>query len=128
MCISALTHPVPLDSAEGGCFLKPVGKKTWETLVQEDTDMQWRKKVMEVRQEDSFEEDCLFKPPDVLMKRLSLLQMFEYYKERTPGSEIEEKTVPIVWVCRVESISQLSSDHCSLKLTDTSCVQPYANI
>lgn len=23
--------------------------------------------------------------------------MFEYYKERTPGSEIEEKTIPIVW-------------------------------
>ncbi|KAF9364013.1 hypothetical protein BGX34_002776 [Mortierella sp. NVP85] len=56
--------------AEGGCFLKPAGKKTWETLVQEGIDMQWRKKVME---------------------------MFEYYKERTPGSEIEEKTVPIVW-------------------------------
>ncbi|KAG0239206.1 hypothetical protein BGX31_002981 [Mortierella sp. GBA43] len=56
--------------AEGGCFLKPAGKKTWESLVQEGTDMQWRKKVME---------------------------MFEYYKERTPGSEIEEKTVPIVW-------------------------------
>ncbi|KAK3844161.1 MAG: glycosyltransferase family 20-domain-containing protein [Linnemannia gamsii] len=56
--------------AEGGCFLKPVGKTTWENQFQEGTDMQWRKKVME---------------------------MFEYYKERTPGSEIEEKTVPIVW-------------------------------
>ncbi|KAF9917331.1 hypothetical protein FBU30_000800 [Linnemannia zychae] len=56
--------------AEGGCFLKPAGKTTWENQFQEGTDMQWRKKVME---------------------------MFEYYKERTPGSEIEEKTVPIVW-------------------------------
>ncbi|OAQ30508.1 glycosyltransferase family 20 protein [Linnemannia elongata AG-77] len=56
--------------AEGGCFLKPAGKSTWENQFQEGTDMQWRKKVME---------------------------MFEYYKERTPGSEIEEKTVPIVW-------------------------------
>ncbi|KAF9134720.1 hypothetical protein BGW39_006143 [Mortierella sp. 14UC] len=56
--------------AEGGCFLRPVGKTTWEDQFQEGTDMQWRKKVME---------------------------MFEYYKERTPGSEIEEKTVPIVW-------------------------------
>ncbi|KAF9909727.1 hypothetical protein BX616_011074 [Lobosporangium transversale] len=55
--------------AEGGCFLKPAGKKTWETQVQEG-DTQWRKKVME---------------------------MFEYYRERTPGSEIEEKTIPIVW-------------------------------
>lgn len=25
------------------------------------------------------------------------MEMFEYYKERTPGSEIEEKTIPIVW-------------------------------
>ncbi|KAG0326717.1 hypothetical protein BGZ99_009115 [Dissophora globulifera] len=56
--------------AEGGCFLKFAGKSSWENQVQEGTDMQWRKKVME---------------------------MFEYYKERTPGSEIEEKTVPIVW-------------------------------
>ncbi|KAF9962765.1 hypothetical protein BGZ65_008050 [Modicella reniformis] len=29
--------------------------------------------------------------------RDSLDNMFEYYKERTPGSEIEEKTIPIVW-------------------------------
>ncbi|KAF9195349.1 hypothetical protein BGZ50_004725 [Haplosporangium sp. Z 11] len=56
--------------AEGGCFLKLAGKSTWEDQVQQGTDMQWRKKVME---------------------------MFEYYKERTPGSEIEEKSVPIVW-------------------------------
>ncbi|KAF9573378.1 hypothetical protein EC968_008648 [Mortierella alpina] len=56
--------------AEGGCFLKLAGSSTWENQVQEGSDMQWRKKVME---------------------------MFEYYKERTPGSEIEEKTVPIVW-------------------------------
>ncbi|KAF8936933.1 trehalose phosphate synthase subunit [Dissophora ornata] len=56
--------------AEGGCFLKPAGKTAWESQVQDGTDMQWRKKVME---------------------------MFEYYKERTPGSEIEEKTIPIVW-------------------------------
>ncbi|KAG0207707.1 hypothetical protein BGX28_001104 [Mortierella sp. GBA30] len=56
--------------AEGGCFLKLAGKTVWENQVQEGSDMQWRKKVME---------------------------MFEYYRERTPGSEIEEKTVPIVW-------------------------------
>ncbi|KAF9580056.1 threalose-6-phosphate phosphatase [Lunasporangiospora selenospora] len=56
--------------AEGGCFLKFAGTTTWESQVEEGSDMQWRKKVME---------------------------MFEYYKERTPGSEIEEKTVPIVW-------------------------------
>ncbi|KAG0231359.1 hypothetical protein BGW41_002225 [Actinomortierella wolfii] len=55
--------------AEGGCFLRAPGKKEWDTQVQ-DIDMNWRKKVME---------------------------MFEYYKERTPGSEIEEKTVPLVW-------------------------------
>ncbi|KAG0076071.1 hypothetical protein BGZ93_002644 [Podila epicladia] len=56
--------------AEGGCFLKPPGKSTWDCQIQEGSDMQWRKKVME---------------------------MFEYYKERTPGSEIEEKSVPLVW-------------------------------
>ncbi|KAF9205719.1 hypothetical protein BGZ49_003654 [Haplosporangium sp. Z 27] len=56
--------------AEGGCFLKHVGRSTWENQVQEGNDMQWRKKVME---------------------------MFTYYKERTPGSEIEEKSVPLVW-------------------------------
>ncbi|KAF9338243.1 hypothetical protein BG006_007728 [Podila minutissima] len=56
--------------AEGGCFLKPPGKSTWDCQIQEGSDMQWRKKVME---------------------------MFEYYKERTPGSEIEEKCVPLVW-------------------------------
>ncbi|ORZ06105.1 glycosyltransferase family 20-domain-containing protein [Lobosporangium transversale] len=56
--------------AEGGCFLKHAGKSTWEDQVQQGNDVQWRGKVME---------------------------MFEYYKERTPGSEIEEKSVPIVW-------------------------------
>ncbi|KAF9204226.1 hypothetical protein BGZ49_005568 [Haplosporangium sp. Z 27] len=56
--------------AEGGCFLKFPGKLNWESQFQEGSDMNWRKKVME---------------------------MFEYYKERTPGSEIEVKTVPIVW-------------------------------
>ncbi|KAF9170844.1 hypothetical protein BGX21_008730 [Mortierella sp. AD011] len=56
--------------AEGGCFLKFPGKSNWESQLQEGTDMPWRKKVME---------------------------MFEYYKERTPGSEIEVKTIPIVW-------------------------------
>ncbi|KAF9321645.1 hypothetical protein BG003_000528 [Podila horticola] len=56
--------------AEGGCFLKLPGKSTWDCQIQEGSDMQWRKKVME---------------------------MFEYYKERTPGSEIEEKSVPLVW-------------------------------
>ncbi|KAF9356901.1 hypothetical protein BGX26_004576 [Mortierella sp. AD094] len=56
--------------AEGGCFLRHAGRPTWENQVQEGSDMQWRKKVME---------------------------MFKYYKERTPGSEIEEKSVPLVW-------------------------------
>ncbi|KAG0086829.1 hypothetical protein BGZ93_007155 [Podila epicladia] len=56
--------------AEGGCFLKFAGKAAWEDQIQEGSNMQWREKVME---------------------------MFEYYMERTPGSEIEEKSVPIVW-------------------------------
>ncbi|KAF8979752.1 hypothetical protein BGZ46_005093 [Entomortierella lignicola] len=56
--------------AEGGCFLKFPGKLNWESQFQEGSDMNWQRKVME---------------------------MFEYYKERTPGSEIEVKTVPIVW-------------------------------
>ncbi|KAF8926708.1 hypothetical protein BGZ58_010969, partial [Dissophora ornata] len=53
-----------------GCFLRYAGKSVWEDQVQQGSDMQWRKMVME---------------------------MFEYYKERTPGSEIEEKSVPLVW-------------------------------
>lgn len=36
-------------SAEGGCFLKPAGKSTWESQIPEGSDMQWRKKVMEVK-------------------------------------------------------------------------------
>lgn len=39
-------------SAEGGCFLKPAGKSTWESQIQEGSDMQWRKKVMEVKCHD----------------------------------------------------------------------------
>ncbi|KAF9580263.1 hypothetical protein BGW38_003163, partial [Lunasporangiospora selenospora] len=61
--------------AEGGCFLKRHGPGSqWENQVTQSSQngevAQWRKKVME---------------------------MFEYYKERTPGSEIEEKNVPLVW-------------------------------
>ncbi|KAG0237579.1 hypothetical protein BGX31_003536 [Mortierella sp. GBA43] len=56
--------------AEGGCFLKYAGRTVWEDQTQQGNDMQWRKKVME---------------------------MFQYYKERTPGSEIEEKSIPLVW-------------------------------
>lgn len=36
-------------SAEGGCFLKLPGKSTWDCQIQEGSDMQWRKKVMEVK-------------------------------------------------------------------------------
>ncbi|KAI8925405.1 glycosyltransferase family 20-domain-containing protein [Entophlyctis helioformis] len=56
-------------SAENGCFIKYAGRNKWETLLQ-DQDLSWRKKVLEV---------------------------FDYYTDRTPGSHIEQREVSLVW-------------------------------
>ncbi|KAL2917611.1 Trehalose-6-P synthase/phosphatase complex subunit [Polyrhizophydium stewartii] len=56
-------------SAENGCFIKFADKSRWEAVLQ-DQDFSWRKKVLEV---------------------------FEYYTDRTPGSYIEQKEIGVVW-------------------------------
>ncbi|TPX57980.1 hypothetical protein PhCBS80983_g03460 [Powellomyces hirtus] len=55
--------------AENGCYLKYANKNTWETMLP-DHDLSWRKQVMEI---------------------------FEYYTDRTPGSYIEQKEIGMVW-------------------------------
>ncbi|KAJ3125336.1 hypothetical protein HK098_000343 [Nowakowskiella sp. JEL0407] len=55
--------------AENGCFVKFANKTRWESMLPE-TDLSWKKKVLEV---------------------------FEYYTDRTPGSFIEQKDCSVVW-------------------------------
>ncbi|KAJ3150721.1 hypothetical protein HDU86_006338 [Geranomyces michiganensis] len=55
--------------AENGCFLKYANRNSWETMLP-DHDLSWRKQVMEI---------------------------FEYYTDRTPGSYIEQKEIGMVW-------------------------------
>ncbi|KAI9017165.1 glycosyltransferase family 20-domain-containing protein [Gaertneriomyces semiglobifer] len=55
--------------AENGCFLKYANRSTWETLLP-DLDLSWRERVLEI---------------------------FEYYQDRTPGSYIEQKEIGMVW-------------------------------
>ncbi|KAJ3415746.1 hypothetical protein HDV05_004210 [Chytridiales sp. JEL 0842] len=56
-------------SAENGTFLLYANKNKWETLLS-DQDLSWRKQVLDI---------------------------FEFYTDRTPGSYIEQKEVGIVW-------------------------------
>lgn len=56
-------------SAENGCFLKHAGRHKWEAMLH-DHNLQWRKNVLEI---------------------------FEYYTDRTPGSFIESKEVNLAW-------------------------------
>lgn len=56
-------------SAEHGCFIRKPRTDDWENLA-EQTDMRWQKEVMEV---------------------------FQYYTERTQGSFIERKRVALTW-------------------------------
>jgi trehalose-phosphatase len=60
-------------SAENGCFLREPDQTTWQAILTEH-DTTWQAKVMEI---------------------------FEYYSERTPGSLIEKKDVSIVWHYRM---------------------------
>lgn len=85
--------------------MKHANKTVWEEQTQQGNDMQWRKKVMEVKGvlfiTKGISNDMDQKDADRLpwyMFFFGPVQMFEYYKERTPGSEIEEKSIPIVWV------------------------------
>ncbi|EGF78115.1 hypothetical protein BATDEDRAFT_90772 [Batrachochytrium dendrobatidis JAM81] len=55
--------------AENGSFIKYSDRSKWEIVLQ-DQDFSWRKKVLEV---------------------------FEYYTDRTPGSFIEQKEIGILW-------------------------------
>ncbi|ODQ67122.1 phosphatase subunit of the trehalose-6-phosphate synthase/phosphatase complex [Nadsonia fulvescens var. elongata DSM 6958] len=56
-------------SAEHGCFMKGVGQETWENLA-EKTDMSWQNDVLDV---------------------------FNYYTERTQGSHVERKRIALTW-------------------------------
>lgn len=55
--------------AENGCFLKYADTDIWESMVGDD-DLSWRESVLEI---------------------------FEYYTDRTPGSYIEQKEIAVVW-------------------------------
>ncbi|KAI8394303.1 glycosyltransferase family 20-domain-containing protein [Radiomyces spectabilis] len=56
-------------SAEHGCFIKDPGSDRWISVI-DQVDMSWKDDVKEI---------------------------FEYYKERTPGSFIEEKRCALTW-------------------------------
>lgn len=56
-------------SAEHGCFMRPQGSEVWENLT-EKIDMRWQLEVMEV---------------------------YQKYTDRTPGSFIERKRVALTW-------------------------------
>ena len=56
-------------SAENGGFIKFAGKNNWAPYFP-DIDISWKKDVLEI---------------------------FEYYSDRTPGSYIEQKETSIVW-------------------------------
>ncbi|KAK7204526.1 glycosyltransferase family 20-domain-containing protein [Myxozyma melibiosi] len=56
-------------SAEHGCFMKPIGAKDWVNLT-EKADMSWMKDVIEI---------------------------FQYYTERTQGAFIERKRAAVTW-------------------------------
>ncbi|KAJ3079031.1 hypothetical protein HK102_004070 [Quaeritorhiza haematococci] len=56
-------------SAESGAFLKYADSNKWETML-DDVDISWKKPVLEI---------------------------FEYYTDRTPGSFIEQRDLSVVW-------------------------------
>ncbi|KAF7727461.1 threalose-6-phosphate phosphatase [Apophysomyces ossiformis] len=60
-------------SAEHGCFLKPAKTKDWSNVV-DDIDMSWKQDVIEI---------------------------FDYYTERTQGSFIEHKKSSVSWHYRL---------------------------
>ncbi|KAI9344229.1 glycosyltransferase family 20-domain-containing protein, partial [Zopfochytrium polystomum] len=56
-------------SAENGCFVMVANRARWDTMLT-DQDLSWRSQVLEI---------------------------FEYYTDRTPGSYIEQKEISLVW-------------------------------
>lgn len=60
-------------SAEHGCYIKPNGSTTWKDVV-DDLDMSWKNDVVEI---------------------------FDYYTERTQGSFVEHKKSSITWHYRM---------------------------
>ncbi|KAJ3284561.1 threalose-6-phosphate phosphatase, partial [Blyttiomyces sp. JEL0837] len=63
--------------AENGIFLMYANRNKWETMLT-DHDLSWRKQVLEI---------------------------FEYYTDRTPGSYIEQKEIGIVWHYELADVS-----------------------
>ncbi|KAI9104088.1 glycosyltransferase family 20-domain-containing protein [Phlyctochytrium arcticum] len=55
--------------AENGCFLKYVNRSKWETMLP-DQNLSWRQRVLDI---------------------------LEYYTDRTPGAYIEQKEIGMVW-------------------------------
>lgn len=80
-------------SAEHGCFMKDLGSKEWVNLAAK-YDMSWQAKVEEV---------------------------FQYYTDRTPGSNIERKKVALTWHYRRSDpeLGQYQAEQCMNRLCDT---------
>jgi trehalose 6-phosphate synthase/phosphatase len=80
-------------SAEHGCFMKDLGSKEWVNLAAK-YDMSWQAKVEEV---------------------------FQYYTDRTPGSNIERKKVALTWHYRRSDpeLGQYQAEQCMTRLCDT---------
>ncbi|CAH2351452.1 trehalose-phosphatase [[Candida] railenensis] len=79
-------------SAEHGCFMRDVGSKEWVNLA-ESFDMSWQKEVENV---------------------------FEYYTERTPNSNIERKKVALTWHFRRADpeLGEYQAERCFKQLMD----------
>ncbi|KAL6453649.1 TPS2 Trehalose-phosphatase [Candida maltosa Xu316] len=80
-------------SAEHGCFMKDIGSKKWVNLA-ESFDMSWQAKVDDV---------------------------FKYYTEKTPGSNIERKKVALTWHYRRSDpeLGAFQAEKCLKELNDT---------
>jgi trehalose 6-phosphate synthase/phosphatase len=80
-------------SAEHGCFMKDVGSENWVNLSAK-YDMSWQVKVEEV---------------------------FQYYTERTPGTNIERKKVALTWHYRRADpeLGQYQAERCMAQLKET---------
>ncbi|CAO3613141.1 unnamed protein product [Mucor hiemalis] len=63
-------------SAEHGCYIKPNGSNNWKSVV-DDLDMSWKNDVVEI---------------------------FDYYTERTQGSFVEHKKSSITWHYRLADV------------------------
>lgn len=80
-------------SAEHGCFMKDIGSKEWVNLAA-SFDMSWQEKVDDI---------------------------FKYYTEKTPGSNIERKKVALTWHYRRADpdLGNFQAEKCMKELNDT---------